>query len=59
MIENKGNKCKALTVEVSVKDTNLFTEIVQLMGKFRDDIRVPDSVKREFDIELKKIMDKY
>lgn len=57
-MEEKPN-ITGLTVDISIKDTDLFTDICQLMKKFYDDIRLPADIKREFEIELKKIINKY
>lgn len=46
-------------IDVSVKDTDLFKDIIQLMAIFRDDVRVPEVVKAEFDNKLDEIMKKY
>ena len=52
-------KFPEMTVNVKLQDTDLFTDICQLMKKFYDDIRLPADIKREFEIELKKIINKY
>jgi len=47
-----------LTVDVNLKDTDAFKEIINITKKFVEDERVPSEVKREFKEEILSITDK-
>jgi len=51
-------KISELTVSLSLKDIDVFKEIINITKKFVEDERVPSEVKREFKEEILSITDK-
>lgn len=48
-----------LEVEVSVKDTDLFSNVIELVKDFTYDKRVPDDIRTEYYLKMNELYEKY
>ena len=48
-----------LAVEVSVKDTDLFSCVTELVKDFTQDKRVPDYIRAEYYLKMNELYEKY
>lgn len=48
-----------LAVEVSVKDTDLFSCVIELIKDFTQDNRVPDYVRTEYHLKMNELYEKH
>lgn len=48
-----------LEVEVSVKDTDLFSSVIELIKDFTQDKRVPDHIRVEYYLKMNELYEKH
>lgn len=48
-----------LEVEVSIKDTDLFSSVIELVKDFTHDKRVQDDIRTEYYIKMNELYEKY